>query len=417
MATSGLIFSYKTRDLPFFDELKKNLEDLVCPVCHEISSEPVQTSCGHLFCKECLKDPTCPVCRQSCTSMPDHFNARRIKGLKVGCSNEGCDWKGDLGDVTAHFVTCLYESITCSNKCGKKSVRWRIVHHISLECPFRMVECDYCQWEDKANMLSDHLTVCPLLPVQCPNGCGLSMPREKLMGHSETCPKRLVKCKYFRVGCRELIQADKMADHLLQAKDDHLGKAMDKVVELSVAMESVCQQIQSLRDPPNPVVLQPWLRNPPELRVCPCVIEMSEFSKKRSEVWFSPPFYTHPGGYRIRLDVYSNGRQESKGVHLSTYVCLMRGEYDDNLKWPFSFTVKFTLLNQVKDSNHVSYLVKFCDASEKANGRVTKSNIAQNNRGKRALLPLSELVEDGTRKVQFLKNDCLFFKVEIIMIL
>jgi TNF receptor-associated factor 4 len=398
MATSGLIFSYKTRDLPFFDELKKNLEDLVCPVCHEISSEPVQTSCGHLFCKECLKDPTCPVCRHIYTSVPDQFNARRIKGLKVGCSNMECDWKGDLRDVIAHFATCLFESITCPDKCGKNGRRMEIITHVSVDCPSRMVKCDYCQCAHKANTMSEHLTICPLLPAHCHHGCGQSMPREELEEHSETCRKRRVKCKYYPIGCRELIQADKMANHLLQAKDDHLEKAMDKVVELSVASSSVPKL---------------WLRNTSETWVCPWILEMGEFSEKRSEVWFSPPFYTHSGGYKICLEIHGNGYRGSKGAHLSAYLHLMRGEYDDNLKWPFSFIVKFTLLNQVMDGDHASQSINFGISLETVNGRVTQSQMAKNGSGKASFLPLTDLVEDSTRKVQFLKNDCLFFKVEI----
>ena len=64
MATSRHKFGFKDRELLFFDESVKNLEDLVCPICHEIASDPVQTRCGHLFRGECLKGSSCPVCRQ-----------------------------------------------------------------------------------------------------------------------------------------------------------------------------------------------------------------------------------------------------------------------------------------------------------------------------------------------------------------
>ena len=413
MAADDLIFSYKGRDLLFFDELKKNLEDLVCPICQEISSDPVQTSCcGHLFCKQCLKGPTCPLCRQRYTSVSDQFNTRKIKGLKVGCSNEGCDWKGELGEIVGHFETCMYENIPCANKCGENNTRIGIFIHMFDNCPFRMVKCEYCQWEDKANTLPEHTTFCPALPVPCPDGCGQSVPREMLEKHSETCPKRLVKCKYFAIGCRVLLPADKMADHLVQAEGDHLKKAMDKVVELSVAMGSVYQQLHSPCGPQNSFVPRLWLENKSGSRACPWIIEMSNFFEIHGKVWFSPPFYTHPGGYKLCMEVYGNGHGASQGVHLSLFIRLMKGECDECLKWPLSLKIIIMLLNQIDDSDHVSHTVDYNDASEKVNSRVIKGNMARSGRGRGNFLPLTDLAEDQTKKVQYLKNDCLFFKVD-----
>ena len=46
-----------------------NLEALQSPVCFEIVLEPVQTSCGHLFCKRCVEGVDgCRVCRERFTS-------------------------------------------------------------------------------------------------------------------------------------------------------------------------------------------------------------------------------------------------------------------------------------------------------------------------------------------------------------
>ncbi len=48
-----------------------SMEELSCPVCHEIFKDPVVLSCSHSFCKECIqkfwrttKTQECPLCRR-----------------------------------------------------------------------------------------------------------------------------------------------------------------------------------------------------------------------------------------------------------------------------------------------------------------------------------------------------------------
>ena len=110
-------FSYKGKEYLFVEETKKALEALQCPVCFEIVLEPVQTSCGRLFCGKCVdKAATCPACRKQFTSMPDHFNNRRVRSLRVKCPHtaNGCKWVGDLGDVNDHkAVQCEFQLKPC----------------------------------------------------------------------------------------------------------------------------------------------------------------------------------------------------------------------------------------------------------------------------------------------------------------
>jgi len=51
--------------------------------------------------------------------------------------------------------------------------------------------------------------------------------------------------------------------------------------------------------------------------------------------WTSPPFYSHAGGYKMCIVIFANGYGVAKGTHLSLYIGIMRGEYDDQLQWPF----------------------------------------------------------------------------------
>ena len=58
--------------------------------------------------------------------------------------------------------------------------------------------------------------------------------------------------------------------------------------------------------------------------------------------FYSPPFYTHYGGYKLGIRFYPNGDGSGEGTHASIFLFLMPGEYDDILTWPFK-GVKFSI--------------------------------------------------------------------------
>ena len=67
------------------------------------------TSCGHHFCGTCIKrdsNGTCPYCKEEFLKhqvVPDKDRCRIINGLKVNCTNKGCEWKGDLHKIYRSF--------------------------------------------------------------------------------------------------------------------------------------------------------------------------------------------------------------------------------------------------------------------------------------------------------------------------
>ena len=74
--------------------------------------------------------------------------------------------------------------------------------------------------------------------------------------------------------------------------------------------------------------------------------------KASDDLVYSPPFYTSPGGYKMCIRMDANGDGDGEGTHISVFACLMRGENDDHVPWPFTGTVTFKLLNQLEDENH-----------------------------------------------------------------
>lgn len=63
------------------------------------------------------------------------------------------------------------------------------------------------------------------------------------------------------------------------------------------------------------------------------IIENFEQYKRLDCRFRSEPFFSHPGGYKMCLLIFPNGAGSVKSDHVSVYVSILRGEYDDNLQW------------------------------------------------------------------------------------
>ena len=153
-----------------------------------------------------------------------------------------------------------------------------------------------------------------------------------------------------------------------------------------------------------------------ESRICtpPFDFTMQGFNEYKldDDVWYSPSFYTHAQGYRLSLRVVANGVGEAKGTHVSLFAHLMRGEFDNMLKWPFRGVVTLQLLNQLEDRVHYAELLDFTidDPGQKRTGRVTIGERAA-SLGKRKFVSHSELNYNSTKNCQYLMFNSLCFRV------
>jgi len=145
-----------------------------------------------------------------------------------------------------------------------------------------------------------------------------------------------------------------------------------------------------------------------------CDITLTNFEemKRSNGEWYSPPFYTHPQGYKMCLAVCANGHGDGEGTHTSVYAYLMRGEFDDYLKWPFRGCVVIQLCNQLQDKFHHGHTIDFNETTD-ANiiSRVTSGEKAERGWGPPTLIPHSDLNFNPINNCQYLKNNCLHFQI------
>ena len=112
-------------------------------------------------------------------------------------------------------------------------------------------------------------------------------------------------------------------------------------------------------------------------------------------------------GYKMRLLVSLNGYNAGKGTHMSVYFQLLRGEFDDALKWPFDKQVDVALIhqdNQEKSHNRLLVKAKLYKDNPVRHFQkpVTFCNIGW---GCPTYITLDKLYADG-----FIKNDTLYLR-------
>ena len=116
----------------------------------------------------------------------------------------------------------------------------------------------------------------------------------------------------------------------------------------------------------------------------------------------------------LRVDVSCVTGRVVSGRDLFACVCLMRGECDSRLVWPFRGDITIQLVNHDKDQDHRVTTVLFDDAAvaKGASERVTSGNVADFGSGSN-LISLSD-VESPRR--YYLINDSLTFRVTKIVV-
>ena len=423
MAASVVKYSYNGTEYSFVTKDPAQLEDLKCPICLELVYEPVQNSCGHLFCQNCVRGQAkCPTCRRELQLMRDQFNEHRVKGLKVKCPNweTGCEWQGDLGDTAQHTGTnCQMETIPCPKGCMEKIARGHLEQH-AVTCPFRDYNCPHCTFEDTfMNVTTTHFTNCENFRLKCPAGCRKRPLRCTMAEHLADCEEELVPCKYAAIGCEEVMKRKNLQAHLQVKKDHHFEKSMDRVKQLSMEQLELTMLVKSIAaggvkcDTSHlSLPFHPWLEITPTCYpLPPCVIKMEGFQekKKTDEVWFSDPVYSHFGGYKMCLKVYADGDRDGKGTHVSVLIYLMKGDNDKNLKWPFKGTIKVAMLNQLEDGQHYTSQTTLPDS-----GRVTLRQRADKGWGYPRFISHQELNYQADKNCHYLKDNTLFFRVDCI---
>ena len=328
----------------------------------------------------------------------------------VKCTNleSGCQWIKELSYLDDHLKDCEYSIVPCTNECKQDKEVFQLFrkdlnNHLANNCPRRLFKCPNCDEKgEHYKMTGTHLATCSQVSIQCLNeGCKEKFPRWMNSIHLTVCDYQPVSCRYAEVGCEVKLISKDMKQH---EEDDrfHLRIMAESIKRLKKDTIKLSNEVTSQK---NEIAQH-------TKQVAPLIfrIEGFEARKSYSETYYSVPFYTSKRGYKLCVRVDCNGNGDGKGTHVSVFTCLMKGDNDDSLAWPFTGTVMFELLNQLEDTTHHKISVKFRPDAEH-NGRVITGE--RRDGWGYHLIPHMNLDFLPKMNCQYLKNDTLVFRVSV----
>ena len=303
----------------------------------------------------------------------------------------GCDWTGTVGGGIQHLKECEFLPVLCPLKCVESDGerRGEVVRVVRVErrqlaeherefCSQKELKCEFCGGAVRACEMNPHLGECEDFPEDCPNGCeaaGETGTRQVKRGtvplHLAECPLQRVECLYREYGCGEEMEWRQLDLHEREYMHTHFRLAMkemkrkqtelndkikllenentelknefgelkgNQILEVNDKIKCLEKQNRELKETISTLVSTGGLE---------WKIKGVKQKIKKKEITYSDPFYV--GLYKcqcyIRWDFNDTGK-------VGCFIYIMKGQFDDKLKWPFIFRYKFVLFNQNRNENN-----------------------------------------------------------------
>ncbi|XP_062979585.1 TNF receptor-associated factor 2-like [Elgaria multicarinata webbii] len=342
---------------------------LLCQACGFILINPQQAECGHRYCTGCVNGLFRDAERVLCHTCKTRLSRKQFHNDKaaendalateVACPNFDCTWTGTLSSYQEH---------TCPPVARLGTAR---------KAPFALGD----QNKDEKQK--------PCWSLSSP-----------LMGD----PSLNMEAVQLRMEALELVVVS-------------LRRQLTSQVATVKSLQRCCSQYEKmLRTSRETHIIPRGTKEPgptsPELVSTDGVLvwKVENFSKllkdakvgKRRSI-YSPAFATHAFGYHLCVRLYPDGDGIGQGGHLSLFLALAKGPYDDVLPWPFQQKVTFTLLDPKRRKSPVTETFlpdPHCSSFHQPRERL---NVASG----------SPLFASHLEIPSYLKDDALYLKVVV----
>jgi hypothetical protein len=175
---------------------------------------------------------------------------------------------------------------------------------------------------------------------------------------------------------------------------------------MRVRVSSVCYNTPLMSKTPR-------RQNQVDTSSCPLAFTVTGFSSRleNGSICYSPAFYTHSKGYKMRLRVQPGASGEDKG-NMSIHAQLMAGEYDSSLQWPVNVDLTVEVVNWAGNSSHIMKIIDFGNAPMEYRTRVPEEDKVAPGLYGRARFCSHATLFGATRDIVYVEDDCVRIQVK-----
>ena len=240
---------------------------------------------------------------------------RQILCLKVYCENNenGCEWIGDLKHLDNHLdKDCPHVTVQCSLDCGLEMKRADLITHIQDRCRKRSVQD---QLYSITNRLEARLVV---LEDTC------SRQHEDIEKQRDVITQQEEQLTKQQQGMEKMVKIiEEQRDSILSLQEICRKQENEISKNAQEFQEALKHQEENLRNIHSNKIL-------PRFAVCLNALH---------EYWYSPPFYSHPCGYKLCFRVKTSTPHFTNHYNVSCEAFLVPGECDEDLHWPVDINI------------------------------------------------------------------------------
>ncbi|CAF4541496.1 unnamed protein product [Rotaria socialis] len=440
-----------TRRMGFNAKNKHAIDSVyICQICDLILRDPVQLNCGDRLCKSCVEAKEgekiqCPACGEQSDKkdvLLDRGYKNDMQTLPIECTH--CNWHGSLKQYQDHIVQphlnvkCEYCGKTCDSISNLDVHKVNECTKVTEMCSLKNYGCSipiikgqkYEHYMTEQHQIAINYYICR----------NVSKSRvdqfDRVYGMDTDTPSHTTASSSDdrNVHLQELSETTDILAGGGSALNEDCQRLTNESVSIKTALDTLSRDFAALK-----LSIEEQNKYLDNLKPCSDLLDhqvsmlkktledlrfvsfdgtflwkITNFSSKMADAQaerqtsiYSPPFYSSPTGYKMRVRLYPNGDGSARHTHVSLFFVLMRGEYDPILKFPFSYKVTFCLYDQTPAQQHIIDSFRPDIKSNSFQRPRSEMNIAS---GIPKFCPLSVIQPEANC---YVRDDSIFIKIMV----